>query len=60
MEKNKSLALTNDSITSFFIVTGGSCQPITSTEKTEMTLLAELKEMLYRRFRQVKNCIKWC
>jgi hypothetical protein len=42
----------------FFIVTDGSYQLITSTERIEMNfLLVKFKGMLYRRYRRVKNCM---
>ena len=43
-----------------FIATNGSCQPITSTERTKMIfLLVELKGMLHHQYRRVKNFITW-
>jgi predicted phosphoadenosine phosphosulfate sulfurtransferase len=45
---------------SCFIATNGSCQPITSTERTKMIfLLVELKGMLHHQYRRVKNFITW-
>jgi hypothetical protein len=50
--------LTNNGKTSFFIATSGSCQWITSAERTKRTsILAELKAMLYCCYRQMKNCM---
>jgi hypothetical protein len=61
MENNKAFTLTNGGKASFFTVTIVSCHRITGTERTErISLLAELKRMLYPRVFPVKNCLMLC
>jgi len=59
MKNNKAFTLTNGSkALFFFIVIHASCQRIIRVERIEKTyLLAELKGMLYRHYRRVKNCM---
>ena len=58
MENNKAFTLANRGKASFFTVTVASCHLITGSERTEkISLLAELKKMLYPCVFLVKNCI---